>query len=381
MACCRRGASSPGAAAGRPVQERLVEQASTLPCLLSAERPAHKEVAKSPETKAASPLPELPSFDCAPEESPSRPLSSASPPCLANTATGDYSVVQVESGDAAAASELNRDRMLPAWFAEVLASMSCAQCRHVHDQDESVETSGAHVAEHAIDVMIESPVHEAKEVVVPTERRPVVDGDVAADESQEVPEVANSLQPGSPSPRRAGSPHFGSDVDGSDEAQQQPCSCDAVVSQEPGSAPRPDFSGHWKLAYTVGDMDAFMADMGAGWVLRKLGKALGYGVGRVSITMEQWGDTFTVGKVMADPTRKNAYMELEVGKGWTDWSDEFGPCRVFTTWEGSNVLHWDVRLVPSGSASQMNMYYVKGELVEEYIGPSGVTIQYFFQKV
>jgi hypothetical protein len=142
-----------------------------------------------------------------------------------------------------------------------------------------------------------------------------------------------------------------------------------------------DVSGHWKLVRTVGDMDAFMADMGANWLLRRAGRMLNYGIGRVTITMQQDGDKLKVGKVMADPTKRNAYMELTIdGEEWTQWSDEFGPCRVLTSLR-DQVIHWDVRLVPSDSPSTMKMYLSeKGELIEEYSGPSGVTIQYFFEK-
>eukprot|EP00928_Gymnodinium_smaydae_P028733 TRINITY_DN21844_c0_g1_i1.p1 TRINITY_DN21844_c0_g1~~TRINITY_DN21844_c0_g1_i1.p1 ORF type:complete len:367 (-),score=82.63 TRINITY_DN21844_c0_g1_i1:125-1225(-) len=158
----------------------------------------------------------------------------------------------------------------------------------------------------------------------------------------------------------------------------------SAAASELRKCPGVNFSGHWKLAYTEGDMDAFMADMGANWLLRRAGRLVNYGLGRVTIKMSQDGERFKIGKVMADPLKRSAYMEFDVGDRGVRWSDEFGPCTITTSWDtqGAPILHYDVRLVPSGLPSSMKMYFDPNEadmLVEEYSGPT-VTIRYFFRK-
>eukprot|EP00928_Gymnodinium_smaydae_P058700 TRINITY_DN4188_c5_g1_i1.p1 TRINITY_DN4188_c5_g1~~TRINITY_DN4188_c5_g1_i1.p1 ORF type:complete len:329 (+),score=36.76 TRINITY_DN4188_c5_g1_i1:47-988(+) len=139
-----------------------------------------------------------------------------------------------------------------------------------------------------------------------------------------------------------------------------------------------NFGGCWKLASTVGDIDAVFTDLGANWVFRKFAEYLNYGVGRVSLAVEQSDDKFKVWKILADPTKQTAFMEFSVGDCVDDWTDDFGPCRLHTSWEGSSLI-WDVELKPSGCKLIKKMYLVSAnELIEEFASPCGETVRYFF---
>lgn len=66
----------------------------------------------------------------------------------------------------------------------------------------------------------------------------------------------------------------------------------ALAPQKPAAAApeqmvHPDFSGTWKTVKAEGEMNEFFKDLGAGFVARSLGAALGWGVGRQKRTYEQ----------------------------------------------------------------------------------------------
>merc|ERR1719277_489852 len=56
---------------------------------------------------------------------------------------------------------------------------------------------------------------------------------------------------------------------------------------EAKEAPKPDFSGEWKMVRYEGDFETWMKEAGVGWASRKAASAAGFGVGGTFVSIQQ----------------------------------------------------------------------------------------------
>mmetsp|Transcript_99986 Transcript_99986/g.282268 ORF Transcript_99986/g.282268 Transcript_99986/m.282268 type:complete len:185 (+) Transcript_99986:345-899(+) len=97
------------------------------------------------------------------------------------------------------------------------------------------------------------------------------------------------------------------DVDAqSTEAGGSSCSFTSLSDSDASSAigateaslemhdPVPEFSGRWMLAHIEGDMDAVMSDAGVRWAARRLARRFDYGVGVISLSIEQDKESLSI---------------------------------------------------------------------------------------
>jgi hypothetical protein len=140
-----------------------------------------------------------------------------------------------------------------------------------------------------------------------------------------------------------------------------------------------DFSGTWKMSRVEGDMEQLMSDAGCGWVLRKMAKSIGYGVGKAFQEIRQDGNDFVV--THRNPV-KNVEVSFRVGTGFQRMNGEDGHIAFASQRWDSNVLITDAKK-QNGETLPSARRYLNGCdcMVIEYQTSKGAVVKNMFTKV
>lgn len=154
--------------------------------------------------------------------------------------------------------------------------------------------------------------------------------------------------------------------------------------QEEGVA-RPNFTGNWKLVKIDGDMDAFMKELGLGWMIRKAASSMSYGIGKSFNIIEHTGDTI---KVENQNPGGGAHVQKYRIDG-TEQDDvlprENTAIKLVPTWEdvgGAPAIAIRVRRVddPKKGMPMSRRYMFGATMVVESTSPSGLVTKRIFEK-
>jgi len=152
-----------------------------------------------------------------------------------------------------------------------------------------------------------------------------------------------------------------------------------------GGAARPNFTGNWKLVKIDGDMDAFMKELGLGWMIRKAASTMNYGVGKSFNNIEHTGDTIKVENI--NPGGGEHVQKFRIDG--TEQDDvlprEKTAVKLVATWEevgGAPALAVRVRRVddPSKGMPRSKRYLNGASMVVELTSPSGIVTHRTFEK-
>jgi hypothetical protein len=144
--------------------------------------------------------------------------------------------------------------------------------------------------------------------------------------------------------------------------------CEALTS-------RPDFTGCWTLARVEGSMEYLMKELEISWVLRKAAAALGYGVGKVRMTITQTGNHLEITNhnpvktfrrtIIADGMQHD---EVVAGKH----------IRTLSYWE-AGVLVADSENLKTLKKFPKCVRYLDGQdMIAEYVFPEGHAVKQYF---
>eukprot|EP00928_Gymnodinium_smaydae_P078578 TRINITY_DN62701_c0_g1_i1.p1 TRINITY_DN62701_c0_g1~~TRINITY_DN62701_c0_g1_i1.p1 ORF type:complete len:414 (+),score=51.64 TRINITY_DN62701_c0_g1_i1:81-1322(+) len=141
---------------------------------------------------------------------------------------------------------------------------------------------------------------------------------------------------------------------------------------------KPDFEGRWLLDRIEGDFEAFLADIGVGWTLRKMAKGFGYGVGKQLQDISLDGDDFTL---ITEGGPRIISMTAPIGGEEALSTGLDGePNYVTLSWEGSR-LRTDSRN-KKGVSSPPTFRFFEGDLmVVETATSAGMVVKRYFRKV
>jgi hypothetical protein len=123
-----------------------------------------------------------------------------------------------------------------------------------------------------------------------------------------------------------------------------------------------------------------MADAGVSWTVRKLAKSWNYGVGVVSLKVEQEGSSLVL-KFHNGPGQGENVMRLEVGGGQQSTINEDGSnITVTPRWEDQALIV--TGRAEGGSALQPTKRWISWEeLVCESRTSTGVVVRRYFERV
>jgi len=143
---------------------------------------------------------------------------------------------------------------------------------------------------------------------------------------------------------------------------------------------RPNFTGYWVLERTEGDFDAFLADMGTGWVSRTAARGFRYGVGRVSLNIEQTGDAMKIKKVLADPRLGESIKQFRIGGDPARSRDDIGYVNSTCSWK-DQAVHFEVTVEDSRKTMTLTLFFKDdGQIAEELTSGKGTTVYHHFKK-
>jgi hypothetical protein len=140
---------------------------------------------------------------------------------------------------------------------------------------------------------------------------------------------------------------------------------------------KPDFSGRWVLSSIEGDFDAFLADIGTKWMLRKMARSVGYGVGRSVQDISLDGDEFIVVSE-GGPTITKLVLHIGGGEEQSIGLDG-DPVMVLARWEGQ-ALWMESRRMDGTKLPPTRRYLDGEEMVVENSTSSGLMVRRLFTK-
>lgn len=95
----------------------------------------------------------------------------------------------------------------------------------------------------------------------------------------------------------------------------------------------PNLNGSWVLSSYEGDMDSFLIDMGAGYLVRSAAASVSFGVGEQKLKISQDGDVINFEYTGARSYQQN----LRIGGGSQDSETAAGPAKIAPRWEGGTL--------------------------------------------
>jgi len=154
----------------------------------------------------------------------------------------------------------------------------------------------------------------------------------------------------------------------------------------------PDFSGDWLLHHVEGDVEALLKEVGASWVQRKAAAAMGFGVGRQFVHVDQYPDTIHIdtsyrqadgNEPMAWPKpTNNVYNTGGVEQDILD--PEGNTIRTVVNWDGQTLAMVSERVGCSGKPLPSTRRYLQedgSELVfEQTSATSGVAVKRVYRR-
>jgi len=165
-------------------------------------------------------------------------------------------------------------------------------------------------------------------------------------------------------------------------AEEQSPVAESASAPAPAPAPasaHPDFSGIWVLRYVEGDMEKFLTDTGVSWSMRKAGKAMGYGVGKLLHEVVQEGEDITI---RVTTPKGRATQKFTVGiKAENVKTPDGDSMTVRSEWiaDGKELLCKNT--TANGVPKVSTRRFLRGsEMVIELIAPAGTTAFQCFAK-
>lgn len=142
-----------------------------------------------------------------------------------------------------------------------------------------------------------------------------------------------------------------------------------------------DFSGSWMLARVEGDMDAFMREVGYGWLVRSAAAAVGYGVNRSTSTITH---TPTHLRMVAVTPRGSSTLELRLDgteqEGLEPLENQKVLFRPFWEPDGS-ALAFESRRAGSGIELPRTRRFLLGdEMCVEQTSAKGLVIRRLYRR-
>lgn len=169
-------------------------------------------------------------------------------------------------------------------------------------------------------------------------------------------------------------PHYAS-VSSSESCSSTLSPPGAVV--EEGLSPAA-FAGQWKLERVEGDVDAFMASCGTPWAVRKMAKALKYGVGsseqKVSVVNNQLTIVNKIGL-----KESTSYLCLDGQESETNGLD--GKLCVTSADREKDGVVIRTRRRTGTCLGVVRRYFDAGTLVVEATSPGGHTVRRFYARL
>jgi len=164
----------------------------------------------------------------------------------------------------------------------------------------------------------------------------------------------------------------------SNENSSTDCSVPLAKGQSPANGTaKADLNGKFILDRVDGDFDTFLSDMGQGWIIRRAGAAIGYGVEKVRVDVCQSGDDFVFHKVLA--LGGVGHTEFTVGASDVSFRDDIGTVINVSSWDG-RVLHFDGTHKSTGLGITTRLFINEtGEFVSEITTYKGTRVFLFFR--
>jgi len=161
-----------------------------------------------------------------------------------------------------------------------------------------------------------------------------------------------------------------------------------AVPEEPAvtEAPKPDFSGEWKMVRYEGDFETWMKEAGVGWASRKVASAADYGVNGTVASIQQTAEQINI---KSKSIKGTTLQELKFNDSEQDDTDVVSskPVKVVVRWEEVDgrmtlVVEAPVAKSKSGSVSvPLTRRFLEGEsMIAERTNCSGTTVRLFFSK-
>jgi len=140
-----------------------------------------------------------------------------------------------------------------------------------------------------------------------------------------------------------------------------------------------DFGGSWVCVQVVGDMEAFLSDMGLTAELKQAARDARYGVGRQVQNVAQLGDDFVIQNIFGVVVE----MRFRVGAGVQESDDQEGKQILIDPWWDGNSLKVTSKR-GSGELICHSRRYFEGEsMVLELTSPpspNGTVVSRFFDR-
>lgn len=156
----------------------------------------------------------------------------------------------------------------------------------------------------------------------------------------------------------------------------------------------PNFSGEWLLHHVEGDPEALLKEVGASWVQRKAAAAMGFGVGRQFVNVDQCPTSITVetsyrqpdtGEPMSFPRPTNNTYSTD-GSEQDSMDPEGRTLRTRASWDGHTLTMVSERVgcdkkLPSTRRYLQSSESDEEELVFEQTSPdSGICVKRVYRR-
>lgn len=160
---------------------------------------------------------------------------------------------------------------------------------------------------------------------------------------------------------------------------EEPAAEPLVSEVSEASASGLRMSGSWMLSRVDGDFDAFLTEIGVGFVSRKAAAALGYGVGYLTNDIVLTAKVFKV--ITSGPTGTfSSDLRLDGTEQESVDPVEGNPTLCKPWWEGSTVVLESRRADRSVWMPQVRRFLIGDEMCVEQTTASGLRVRRFFSR-
>jgi hypothetical protein len=139
-----------------------------------------------------------------------------------------------------------------------------------------------------------------------------------------------------------------------------------------------DFAGRWVLNRIEGDVDAFMAEAGSGWAVRRLAKSVNYGIGSSEQTVTVTENDITIVNKVG-PRENLTTLPLSGDEVHAKGLDGT-MCITTGVWNGT-FLQVDTMKLDRTPQSTTKRYFEGDEVVIEASTMTGLKVRRIYKKV
>jgi len=159
-----------------------------------------------------------------------------------------------------------------------------------------------------------------------------------------------------------------------------------ALEAEAPAAPKPNFSGEWKMVRYEGDFETWMKEAGVGWASRKAASAAGFGVGGTVASIQQSEERITI---KSKSIKGTTLQELRLDGSEQEDADVVSskPIKVVVRWEevdgrATLIVEAPASKNAAGSVSvPLTRRFLDGEgMIAERTNCSGTVVRLFFAK-